>query len=97
MIAYKREDRKGGGIALVFKDNYKVKQKVEKNSRTCQYAIWSVMMDKWHLNIPGLHHPPNSKVNKYSNSDFIDEFLELMVETILSYDNLIVMGDLTCT
>ena len=50
-------------------------------------------MDKLHLNILGLYHPPNSKVNKYSNSDFIDKFLELMVETSPSYDNLIIMGD----
>ena len=50
------------------------------------------MMDKLHLNIPGLYHPPNSKVNKYSNGDFIDEFLELMEEMILSYDILINMG-----
>ena len=50
-------------------------------------------MDKLHLNILGLYHPPNSKVNKYSNGDFIAEFLELIVERILSYDNLIIMGD----
>ena len=92
-IAYNRDDRKGGGIALIFKEKYKMKQKVEKNSSTCQYAIWSVMMDKLHLNILGLYHPPKSKVNKYSNSDFIEEFLELMVEMILIYDNLMIMGD----
>ena len=30
MIAYNREGRKGDGLALVFKENYKVKQKMEK-------------------------------------------------------------------
>ena len=51
------------------------------------------MIEKLHLNILGFYHPPNSKVNKYSNSDFTEEFLELMVEMIPSYDNLIIMGD----
>ena len=50
-------------------------------------------MDKLHLNILGLYLKSKSKVNKYSNGDFIDEFLELMGEIILSYDNLIIMGD----
>ena len=62
MIAYNREDRKGGGIALVFKEN---QAKGGKNSRTYQYLIRSVVMDKLHLNILGLYHPPKFKVNKY--------------------------------
>ena len=93
MIAYNTEVRNRGGIALVFKENYKVKQKVEKNLRIFQYATLSVAMDKLHQIILGLYHRPNSKVKKYSNGDFIDEFPELMVEMILSYDNLIIMGD----
>ena len=77
MIAYNRKDRKGDGIAIVLKENYKVKQKVGKYLRTCQYAIWSVMIEKLHLNILGLYHPPNSKVNKYSNGflDFISNLI----------------------
>ena len=49
----------------------------------------SVVMDKLHLNILSLYHSPISKVN----GDFIEEHLELMVEMILSYDNLIIMRD----
>ena len=60
MISYSKEDRKGGGIALVFKETTNSSKRWEKNSRTCQYAIWSVMVDKLHLNILGLYHPPNS-------------------------------------
>ena len=50
-------------------------------------------MDKLHLNILGLYHPPNSNISKYSNGDFIHEFLEMLVEMILSNDNFIIMGD----
>ena len=90
MIAYNREDRDGGGIALVFKENHKVKKKMEKKFKDMPICV---VMDKLHLNILGLYHPPNSKVNKYSNGDF-EEFLELMVVMILSYDKLITMGNL---
>ena len=93
MLTAHRCDRSGGGLACVYKMNYKVSQKENGQKRSLEYAIWNVRLsDTDIINIIGIYHPPPSSKNA-SNSVFIDEISKFMVDEILQLENIVILGD----
>ena len=45
------------------------------------------------LTVLAIYHPPYSNVNKSTNRQFIDEFAEFLVDFLMEYNNVIIMGD----
>ena len=90
-----RNNGRGGGLAIVYRKNYKVKK--EPNMKKCnsfEHAIWKITGKNISLVILAIYHPPYTKKNAASNSTFLNEFLDFLVEFIPKYQNFIITGDM---
>ena len=89
-----RSNKKVGGLAIVYKHTYKVKKQPNlKKCNSFEYAIWKVTGKSVTVIILAIYHPPYTKSNLASNTNFIDEFLEFLVHFIPKYQNFIITGD----
>ncbi len=89
----RQDGRIGGGIALVYRDVYNIKNIEERHLRTFQSTKWKLTLKNTHLNILGVYRPPPSKSHVTTINQFTDEFLENLQEDIINSDNLIILGD----
>ena len=85
--------RQGGGLALICRSCYKVKECGKGINQTFEYAIWQFHPNNISLTILAIYHPPYSNINKSTNGQFIDEFAEFLVNFLTEYSNIIIMGD----
>ena len=83
-----RKGRKGGGLALVAKQNLKVKREEHRITAELEYAKWKVTSSNSLLNILGVYRPPDSSIPR-----FLDIFIELLVDIVTSNMNLVVLGN----
>ena len=85
---------KGGGIALVMREGYYAK-KLDK-STTCdsfEHAIWSTRIRNKDYTLIGIYHPPQGAQQAITNSSFITEFIEFLMDVIPKHNNILTMGD----
>ena len=83
-----RKDRKERGLALVTKQNLKVKREEHRITAELEYAKWKVTSANSFLNILDVYRPPDG-----STPQFLDNFMELLVDILTSNTNLVVLGD----
>ena len=88
-----RNKRQGGGLALICRSHYRVKECGKGINQTFEYAIWQLHPNNISLTILAIYHPPYSNINKSTNGQFIDEFAEFLVDFLTEYSNVIIMGD----
>ena len=88
-----RNKRQGGGLALICRSRYRVKECSKGINHTFEYAIWQIHPNNISLTVLAIYHPPYSNVNKSTNGQFIDEFAEFLVDLLMEYNNVIIMGD----
>ena len=62
---------RGGGLALLYKDNMKIKKIEAQHLHTIEYAIWHVSIKNKTIKILGIYHPPPKQHLK--NTIFLDE------------------------
>ena len=61
--------------------------------RFFQFAKWRIVLKHTTLTILAIYHPPYSNQSKVTNCDFLDEFIDWVVEYIMNDTNVIVLGD----
>ena len=83
-----RKGRKGGGFALVTKQNLKVKREEHRIAAELEYAKWKFTSSNSFLNILGVYRPPDSSIPQ-----FLDIFMELLVDIVTSNMNLVVLSN----
>ena len=59
---------------------------------TTEYALWKTILQNKPLYIMGIYHPPPS--NDTTNSMFIDDITDFLVDKIGKYNNIVMLGDL---
>ena len=80
--AVNREGRTGGGLAIVYKNQYRVNQIDFLPTQTFEYAVWKLTLsDSEYIHLVGIYHPPPSKINQ-SNNSFIDEISIFLADKI---------------
>ena len=94
MDAVNRKNRKGGGLAIIHKNNIKVKRRRAGATRSFEYALWTVCLKSVSLSVLAIYRPPYSEVHRVSIKSFCDEIGDFLVDVSLHNNNLIVMGDL---
>ena len=57
-----RKDKRGGGLALVTKQNLKVKREDDRITAEMEYAKWKVTSVNSFLNILGVYRPPDGSI-----------------------------------
>ena len=88
-----RKERKGGGLALVYRENIKVKKLTSKELKTFQLAVWKSMVKSTSFTILAIYRPPYSAKNKSTTSIFLDEFTDYLTEFLPANKNIIICGD----
>ena len=77
-----------GGLALVTKQNLKVKREEHRIAAELEYAKWKVTSANSFPNILGVYRPPDGSIPQ-----FLDNFTELLVDIVNSNTNVVVLGD----
>ena len=93
MITADRLDKKGGGLALIYKSYYKVQSIEYKIYRFSEHATWDLRIGGTSVTIHGVYHPPQSPTNKLPNTVFIDQFLEFVSTTLPNHQNNLYIRD----
>ena len=88
-----RYKRQGGGLALICRSHYRVNECGKGINQTFEYAIWQLHPNNISLTVLAIYCPPYSNINKSTNGQFIDEFVEFLVDFLTEYNNVIIMGD----
>ena len=90
-----RKIRRGGGISLITRDNLKIKK--NHSPTVSSFEVMDITVhgnqnaDIFH--VITIYRPPQSKNNKSTISDFLDEFAALMETVVISSGRLIILGD----
>ena len=90
-ISAQNRPSRGGGIALLYKDDIKVKKIEAQHLCTIEYAIWQVSLKNKTTAIHGIYHPPPKQ--DQTNVTFLDEITELLTSKLPNMENAIILGD----
>ena len=82
---------RGGGLALLYKQNMKIKKIEAQHLCMMEYAIQHVSLKNKSLNILGIYHPPPKQ--HLTNATFLDELTEILTTRLPNLENPIILGD----
>ena len=88
-----RNDKTGGGLELVYRDNLKVKSISKGALQSFEYAKWTIMSKSCSFSIIGIYHPPYSLTNKITNAMFLEDFIPCCANCVITDRNIIITGD----
>ena len=83
-----RENRKGGGLALITKKDFKVKLDSNVEFRTFQFAKWYVQLMHTTITFLGIYRPPAG-----FPVEFLTEFTNWITDVVVQDTNLGAVGD----
>ena len=69
-----RLDRKGGGVALLYRENLEVHRLESGILPSFEFCTWKVSCKTFTINIIGLYRPPYSSNNRTTLAQFLEEF-----------------------
>ena len=88
-----REDREGGGIAILYHRDLKIQPVKVGKTRSYEYGIWNLTIHGKMITIIGIYRPPQSKKNA-GMAIFLDEVSDHLIEWLSDYREVIIMGDI---
>lgn len=89
-----RTSRMGGGVAVMSKTNLKIaKEKQQLIVKSFEYMQVHLSSDTDHWKLIIIYRPPPSQKNKFTASQFFDEFTTLLSYQSLSAGKLLIAGD----
>ena len=68
-----REGKRGGGLAIIYRDNITVTEITQQKQRSFEVTHWKTTIGNITLNILGIYHPPYSAGQNTTNMVFLDE------------------------
>ena len=78
LVSVERQSgHRGGGLALIMKENIKVNLIESRMMKTFKFAVWNLKIQNKELQLMGMYHPQPSKIHQHTDQMFTDEFLEL--------------------
>ena len=89
-----RLDKKGGGIALLYSTKYKIKTVAHTKYSSFQTGDWHIQSGSTHYTLFGVYHPPVGMQQGITNSIFIGDLTELLMEVVSNNNNIIILGDI---
>ncbi|KAG1714818.1 Papilin [Nymphon striatum] len=93
MLSCPRKFRKGGGIAVIVRQNLKVKINVKKKFSSFESMDLCIQVGSDMIHLIVVYRPPPSKKNKLTSNQFFSEFGTLLECAVVSPGKLIVLGD----
>ena len=86
-------DKKGGGLAIVFRKDLNVAQLEANNTPTKEYSIWKYIKKKKLVHIIEIYNPTPNAENATTNAMFLDDQAELLMDKLTQLENIILLGD----
>ena len=83
--------KRGGGLAIIYKDSLEIKKIEEKHANTYQSAKWKTSVKNTHIYILGIYRPPQSNAAT-PISNFTEEFLEDIQDDVIQCAILVILG-----
>ena len=89
------EGKRGGGLALVFKQHLKVSKSSSPSLllKSFEHGIWKIHNGNCNLTVLGIYHPPANKNTNTQDAVLVEELINLLTDLLLNYSNIIIMGD----
>ena len=75
------------------KSHLQVKQLDSGSKSSFKYLVCRISWKSVAVTIVAIYHPPYSVTNNNTNEKFIDEFTEYLAESIMMYNNIVILGD----
>lgn len=88
-----RRNRPGGGLAIIYKTDIKVKAAEKGIKITFEFSIWRISMKSVTMTVVTVYRPPYSQMNPSTVSSFIDEFSDFLTYITAKYKHILIMGD----
>ena len=86
-----RSTSRGGGVALIIKENIKVSRRNYGLCRSFEHATWTLTLGSKTITVTCIYHPlPKDHV---TNAMFIDDFTQYQTDLLQSSKNNIITGD----
>ena len=86
-----RKDRKGGGLAIIYKNHLKVNIEKSGATQSFEYALWTLSTSS-RTNILAIYHPPYMDKNPITNNMFMDEYVEFLADVQADHRNILTLG-----
>ena len=77
-----RPNGRGGGLALITKSCYTVKEVKNGSYPSFEHAMWEFNVKNKQIHITGIYHPPYSLRNKSTNRAFLDDFTTFVMDLL---------------
>ena len=87
------EGKKREGPAIIYRDNIMVTEITQKKQRSFEVTYWKTTVANITLNILGIYHPPYSVGQNTTNTVFLDDLTEFLMDWMTSHRNVIICGD----
>ena len=87
------DGRKGGGVALICRDSFKVKEIETVTYQSYEYIHLHILVGSSMLNVVVLYRIPPSQTNRLTKNDFMSEFPQHLESLSFQSGKLIVLGD----
>ena len=83
----------GGGLAIICKSHLQIKQLDSWSKSSFEYLVCRIVGMSVAVTTVAIYHPPNLATNNSTNAKFIDEFTEYLADSIMTYNNIVTLGD----
>ena len=93
LIDHSRNNRRGGGTALLFRGNLNVQKIAAKELRSFKYLELIVSSGTFKVRLVILYRPPYSPSHPVTTSTFFADFADYLETLILSAEPLLITGD----
>ncbi|XP_071843988.1 uncharacterized protein [Apostichopus japonicus] len=88
-----RANRKGGGVALIIRSDYKVKKMNSGLFKSFEHVDLTVKVNDVTTRIALIYRPPPSRTNGCKTADFLVEFASFLEVLVIAPGRLIILGD----
>ena len=89
----RKHGKGGGGVAVIHRGDLSVKLCSSKQYESFEHILTKLTSGSMTYHVITLYRPPPNSKNKFSNSQFLREFADLLAEIVLLNGELIVLGD----
>ena len=88
-----KKNRRGGGLAIIYKAVLLSNLLEEGSTRPFQFALWSTRVPGSNVTLVALYHPPYSSKAPITNRMFIDDITNWLPDKLMKHNNVVLIGD----
>ena len=87
------KSRRGGSLAIIYREGLEVDLVQEGEQPSFQFAIWRIESGNQCVFAVSIYRPPNTTINQITDAQFTTDFAEWIPNITMQYKNTIILGD----